>query len=90
MNEILNKNLNQVAATVTLAVMLTTNGNPDDELLTAINGVVLSSVARQFKEKQNIDFVMEKHEIPTEYCAEALQRVMFIARMAAMATGMGK
>jgi hypothetical protein len=88
MNEILDKNLNQVAATTTLAVMLTTGGNASDELLTAINGCILANVAKQFKEKQDIDFAMERHEIPTEYLAEALERVMLIARMAAMAAGM--
>jgi hypothetical protein len=81
MNKILDTNLNTIAATTTTAIVLT-GVEDSDQMLDAFNRFFLSNVAKQFKEKQGVDFKMDVHEIPTEYCAEALQTAIAIAKFA--------
>lgn len=93
MDKIFENNLNLLASTATIAtiaLMLTTDGNAEDSLIQAISGVIRSNVEKQFQVKQGVEFDIQKHEIPTEYCVEALQRVLTIARMAAVFASMDK
>lgn len=91
MNKILDTNLDLIASTTTLAIMMT-GVDPSDNMLNAFNQFFLANIAKQFKEKQEVEFKIEEHEIPTEYCAEALQRALFVARLAeaTLAGALGK
>ena len=82
---IFEKNLNAIAATTTLFV-IASKVKATDEMLNAVNGAILSTVNRKFAEdNEGAEFLIEKHEIPTDYLAEAFARLMLIARMAEMA-----
>lgn len=90
MNEIFEANINLLASTTTIAVMLTSGPDAGDNLTQAVSDVVLVNVIRQFAEKDGVKFDIQKHEIPTDYCIEALQHVLTIAKVAALLAGIGR
>ena len=83
------RNLNAIAATVTLFI-IATDVTDTDEMLDAINKTILANINKQFIEKNGREFDIENDEIPSEYLVAAFSRLMFINKMAEMAVGVLK
>ena len=81
MNEIFEKNLDNIADSTALAIIAT--GVPEtDEVIRSINDVILANVRKMFKDKQGVVFNIEEHEVPQAYLTAAVSRVIYLTQFA--------